>query len=144
VPTTASDLEAATQLRDLFLRLARRVRRHARPGLTPSQHSLLTTLARHGPLAVGELARREQLEKSSVTRGVARLEAAGCLTRLQDPDDGRVVLLTLTEAGNVLLDAADARAATYLAGALQELDGDERAAVRAALPALERLLAHRP
>jgi len=121
-------------------RLSRRLRKRAALKLTPSQTSALATVERHGPLRVGELARFEQVGKSTITRLVAGLEAAGYLQRSVDPDDGRSFLVALTDqAADALHDAA-LRQHAYLTRQLEALDDADRDALFAALPAIEKLL----
>ena len=126
-------------LQDASLRLTRRLRKHSQTELTMSQISALSTLQRHGPLRVGELARREQISKSSATRLVARLEATGYLERKVDPEDGRSFVVAITTHGHSLLASARQRANEFLALQVNRLAEDDRRALLAALPALERL-----
>jgi DNA-binding MarR family transcriptional regulator len=133
-PANVAPLRLAT------LRLARRLRKHAGLGLTPSQQSALTTLERRGSMRVGQLAEREQVSKSTVTRLVARLEDLGLVTRTQDETDGRSWWVSLTDEGSELLANSSQRADEYLARQLAELTPDEQRRLLAALPVLERLL----
>lgn len=127
-------------LREAVIRLARRMRKHSGVGLTPSQLSALSTLARHGALRVGDLAAREQIGKSSVTRLVARLEALGLVARHPDATDARSWRVELTRAGRELLATSSEQADAYLVRQLAALpEADQRRLVEA-LPALERLL----
>lgn len=73
--------EQVAVLQDVSFRLTRRLRKHSNPDLSLSQMSALSTLQRHGPMRIGDLARREQISKSSATRLVARLESTGYLDR---------------------------------------------------------------
>ncbi|MER7370084.1 hypothetical protein [Nonomuraea wenchangensis] len=59
--------------------------------------------------------------------------------RLPDPDDGRVVLVAVTQHGRAELARRRAVQAKRLAELLAELPEADRAAIAAALPALERL-----
>ena len=69
VPVTdASEVAALSQA---VHRLSRRLRKRADLHLTASQISALTTVERHGELRLGELARLEQIGKSTMTRLVA-------------------------------------------------------------------------
>lgn len=138
--TTVAHLTEAAALRHTTLRLSRRLRKQSGAGLTPSQMSALATLERHGTIRIGELARLEQIGKSSTTRLAARLEEAGYIRREADPEDGRGYSVALTELGRDLLDASNERANAYLARQLAALDAADRRHVVAALPALERLL----
>jgi len=137
--TTIDGIDIAG-LREVTLRMTRRLRRHSDPELTLSQMSALSTLERHGPLRVGDLARHEQIGKSSVTRMIARLEGLGHLDRRVDDADGRSFHVALTQQGQELLTAANDRANAYLAERVAGLSAADRAAVRAALPALQRLV----
>ena len=127
-------------LQDVSLRLTRKLRKRSETELTMSQVSALSTIERNGPMRVGELARREQISKSSVTRLVAKLEQIGYLERSVDPGDGRSSVVALTTYGHDLLAAARARANEFLAIQVARLSEDDRRAILAALPALERLI----
>jgi DNA-binding MarR family transcriptional regulator len=128
-------------LQDVSLRLTRKLRKRSQTELTMSQISALSTIQRHGPLRVGDLARREQISKSSVTRLVARLEATDYLERRVDPDDGRSFVVVITSHGHDLLAASRQRANEFLARQVGRLSEDDRLAIFAALPSLERLVA---
>jgi DNA-binding MarR family transcriptional regulator len=102
---------------------------------------VLFTVARCGPVGMSELAREEDLNPTMLSRVVARLAELGLLERAQHPDDGRAVVVRITDAG------AELRAESHRArtDALQhELDGltaAERGALEEALPVLEKLAA---
>ena len=69
----------------------------------------------------------------------ARLVDQGLVVRDSDPQDARVVLLSLTPAGrDVVAHRRDART-QRLADALSELAGDDVTRLAAAVPALNRL-----
>ncbi len=127
-------------LQDVSLRLTRKLRKRSQTELTMSQISALSTIQRNGPLRVGDLARREQIGKSSATRLVAGLEETGYLERRADPDDGRSFVVDITAHGHDLLDAARQRANEYLAHQVGRLAEGDRQAILAALPPLERLI----
>jgi DNA-binding MarR family transcriptional regulator len=136
----AADLATVGQLRLCLLRLARRVRKRAATGLTPSQQSALSTIARHGPLRIGRLAEAEQINKSSVTRLVATLEAGGLILRTPDADDARSAQVELTTDGRRLMAESSRRADAYLARQIAALTPDEQERLLAAAPVLQRLL----
>jgi DNA-binding MarR family transcriptional regulator len=121
-------------------RLARRVRQHADPGLTPSQLSALTTVARWGPLRPSELARRERISRSTLTRLIDRLERIGSIERLADPADGRSALIAVSEQGAEMLESSQRRADAYLSRQIDALTPDEQALLAASVRVLERLL----
>lgn len=75
-------------------------------GLTPAQHQLLVAIKGHPgprPPAVREIAEYLLLQSHSAVGLVDRAEAAGVVRRSQDPDDGRVVRVELTEKGDALV-----------------------------------------
>ena len=133
-----------TSLANVTLKLARQFRRHADPGLTPSQMSALSTLERHDGLRVGELAVREQIGKSSVTRLVANLEVLGYVDRQPDPLDGRSFCVGITAQGSRLLARSHALASEYLEQRVAALSPEDRELLLSALPAFERLASTKP
>lgn len=139
-PVAAPDLTRTAQLRLTVTRLARRLRKHSGAELTPSQMSALTSLERHGALRIGRLAEIEGISKSSVTRLVDKLETMGLVERTPDESDGRSWQVGLTAPGVELLAESSRRADEYLARQLDALSADDQRRLRAALPALARLL----
>jgi DNA-binding MarR family transcriptional regulator len=113
--------------------------------LTPRQQLSLTAastlrrLERSGPHRLNELFGAEGVTQPAMTQLVTRLEKEGLARRGSDPADGRVVVVSITEAGR----AAVARRREVRARALAELLGGlppgDHAAILAAIPALERL-----
>jgi DNA-binding MarR family transcriptional regulator len=141
MPNPWSDQTAEVErFRRSVLRLARRLRRQSPAQLTPSQETALSSLARNGPMAIGRLAEKEQITKSSVTRLVAGLEELELVSRAVDAADGRSWLIAITEQGLGYLQEADQRAGEYLGRQFEALAEQDRQAVLAAVPALERLL----
>lgn len=83
--------------------LTRRVTQHydhhlAQAGLKITQYSLLTHIDKLGPMAPGELARRMDLDASTLTRNLQPLVAAGWVV-VGEGVNARSRLLQLTEAG---------------------------------------------
>ena len=71
-------------------------------GLTPAQHQLLLAIRGHsgpGDPTIGDVADHLLLRHHSVVGLANRAEAAGLVRRWADPDDQRVVRLSLTKAG---------------------------------------------
>jgi DNA-binding MarR family transcriptional regulator len=138
---TAND-DAVPRLRLAITRLARRLRQHAtvNESITPSRFSALITVHRRGPVRLSDIADKERIGKSTVTRLAAKLERDGLVSRIPDPRDGRSALLVTTTLGEELLDSTNERADEYLRIQFAGLDDDDVAAIVAALPAIERLL----
>lgn len=138
--TAATTLSDTARLRLALLRLGRRLRQRGDPGVTPSQLSALATVRRRGPLRLGALAHAERIGRSTLTRIVAALDDAGLLRREPDPADARCALVSITEAGEQLLERYRQRADAYLAQQFAALSPSERDVLTTALPVLERLL----
>jgi DNA-binding MarR family transcriptional regulator len=80
--------------------LLRRLRQAQTAGeLTLPESSALARLDRGGPATSSALAKLEQISAQSMGATLARLEARGLIERRSDPDDGRRVVLSVTEAG---------------------------------------------
>ncbi|WP_033322572.1 MarR family winged helix-turn-helix transcriptional regulator [Actinomadura atramentaria] len=101
--------------------------------------STLASLERVGPARLTDLAAREGVTQPAMTQLVSRLERAGLAERFGDPDDRRVVLVRITDAGRADLARRRAGQAERLAALLAELPPGDRAAIERALPALDRL-----
>jgi DNA-binding MarR family transcriptional regulator len=75
-------------------------------GLTGTQHQLLLAVRGHGsPPSVRDVAEHLLLRHHSVVEQIDRAERAGLVIRTADPDDHRVVRITLTELGDDRLTA---------------------------------------
>jgi DNA-binding MarR family transcriptional regulator len=102
--------------------------------------SALSVVERRGPLRLGDLALRERITKSSVTRLVAKLEEKGYVALSADPIDGRSSIAAITSKGEDLLENSRVRVDAYLTTALGQLSDAEVAQIYEAIPALESLL----
>jgi len=81
----------------------------AEHGLESWEFDVLATLLRNGPphrLTPGELLASMMITSGAMTNRLDRLERRGFIERRPDPDDGRRVLVTLTDAGMGVVDAA--------------------------------------
>jgi DNA-binding MarR family transcriptional regulator len=128
-----------TRLRVAIARLSRRLRRHALAGLTPTQLATLSTVERSGPLRLGDLAAAEGIAPSTLTRLVAVLEELGYVQRCADPKDARASTLAITPAGHETLEQLRAQGTALLTESMMLLTPEQRAALAAAVPALEQL-----
>ena len=134
-----TDLAAA--LRASIGLLLRRMRQ-TRPDdeLSLPESSALTRLDRNGPATASALARLEQISPQSMGATLSALEGRGLVQRAADPQDGRRIVLSLTDTGRqTLRDKRSARTAR-LAQALQaSFTQPELDVLAAAAPLLERL-----
>jgi DNA-binding MarR family transcriptional regulator len=144
IPAADDTAAIAARLRLSATRLARQLRQETSAGLTPSQLSALATIERHGPLTLGALAEHERVAPPSITKLIAKLEAAGLVARELDDKDRRVAWVSTTTAGNRRLATIRQRKNAWLTARLAHLDDDQRRCVAAALDALDELTAERP
>lgn len=87
--------------------LARRFDEAMRPvGLRSGQYSLLMSLNRPEPPALGSVARLLAMDRTTLTAALKPLEREGLVEVKVDPEDRRGRLLVLTEAGRERLAAA--------------------------------------
>jgi DNA-binding MarR family transcriptional regulator len=101
--------------------------------------SVLDTLAVGGPMRMTELTRTEQVSQPGITQLVSRLERDGLVERRPDPDDGRAVLVHITEAGGRIVRSRREDRMRHLAPLVERLTGEQRRALADALPVLTRL-----
>jgi DNA-binding MarR family transcriptional regulator len=122
------------------MRLSRRLR-HQRVDetLSPTEMSVLGTLARCGSATPGELARKEHVQPPSMTRIVAMLEAKSLVRREPHPEDRRQVVVSRTEQAEAILAESRDRRNAWLAQLIEGLSDEERAVLRQAAPVLEKL-----
>jgi DNA-binding MarR family transcriptional regulator len=137
--TPPADPDTAYRLQFAVSLLARRLRREIGTGLTPSQLSVLSTVHRSGPLTLGELADCEQVAPPTITRVVSKLERAGYLQRLPDPEDRRVARVQLTEDARRLVVAARQAKADWVLARLGQLTPAQQRRLLAAVDAIEAL-----
>jgi len=104
----------------------------------------MTTLARHGPCTVGQVADLESIRAPSASKLVAGLESRGLAQRRSDPDDRRRVLIALSPSGVEFLTNVRVAGMSWLSACLDELPDDQRALLGQAVPALEQLLGSKP
>ncbi|HVS44704.1 MAG TPA: MarR family transcriptional regulator [Candidatus Dormibacteraeota bacterium] len=74
------------------------------PDIDHTVFPLLVALRDEGPMRTGELARYFRLDKSTVSRHIARLEAAGLVETRPDPNDRRCAQLHMTPDGLARVD----------------------------------------
>ncbi len=71
-------------------------------GLTYPQYLVMNVLWREDAQTVGAIAQQLALESSTLTPLLKRLEAAGLVQRLRNPENERQVIISLTSAGAAL------------------------------------------
>jgi DNA-binding MarR family transcriptional regulator len=132
--------EVAAELRESIGLLLRRLRQRVEGELTLPENAALTRLNRSGPATSSALAKLEQISPQSMGATLAGLEARGLVARHPDPQDGRRVLLSVTEAGHrVLQDKRNARTRQLAEALSARFTPGEIRQLAAAAPLLERL-----
>ena len=108
-------------------------------GLSLTAAATLAGIERFGPQRLTALAAREGVTQPAMTQLISRLEDAGLVRRESHPDDGRVVLVSITDEGRAMLAHRRDTRATRLAVILAQLSPDHLAALGAARGALDAL-----
>ena len=122
-------------------RLTQLLRAEAHRGRSVGSLLVLARLDAGGPQRVTELAAAERVAQPTMTGLIGRLEADGLVRKTADPADARAVRVELTATGRDQLVAVRAERAEALQVRLDLLDDAARAALAAALPALDELTA---
>jgi DNA-binding MarR family transcriptional regulator len=107
--------------------------------LSRTELGLMNTLS-SAPRRITELAELERLAQPTLTQLVQRLEQRGFVNRERQTGDGRVVLVSLTEAGAAALDDFRCRASAALGAHLAELPDAEVESLAAATETMGRLV----
>ena len=107
---------------------------------TLAETSTLGRLARNGPATSSDLARADHISPQSMGVTVAALEERGLVERSRDPLDGRRVVLSITEAGQQVVDDKRGARTAMIAAALRDGFTDtELGQLLAAAPLIQRL-----
>ena len=108
-------------------------------GLSITAAATLAGLERIGPQRLTLLAVREGVTQPAMTQLISRLEDAGLVRREASPEDGRVVLVVITDEGRATLARRRATRTERLTSIIAQLDPEHRALLANALPALDAL-----
>jgi DNA-binding MarR family transcriptional regulator len=93
-------------------------------GISNPEWRVLAHLAQAGSVSVRDIFARVGMDKPKVSRAAARLEEAGLVRKTVDPQDRRLVALTLTPAGERLMARFGEIAAAFQEELLCELGPD--------------------
>ena len=139
---TVTDVsEVAGALRVAVGLLVRKLRQPLKEGeLTIAESSALGRLERGGPATSSALARLDRISPQSMGVTVAALLERGLVERSRDPEDGRRIVLSITEAGRrTVHDKRGARTEQIAAALRDGFSDDELGQLKAAAALLERL-----
>jgi len=93
----------------------------------------------YGPSRLTALAAREGVTQPAMTQLIRRLETAGLVSREPDPKDGRVVQVTITDAGRSMMAVRRAERTERITELLRQLSPEHLATLATAIPALNAL-----
>jgi DNA-binding MarR family transcriptional regulator len=121
--------------------LKRRLRQPGAEGeLTMPELSALARLDRAGPMTSAALAKLEQISPQSIGATLARLEARHLVGRGSDPDDGRLVVISISPAGRrALWNRREARTEQLARALSTGFTPSELEQLKAVAPLIERL-----
>jgi DNA-binding MarR family transcriptional regulator len=133
--------EVAAALRVSVGMLLRRMRQVPTDGdLTLPESAALARLDRGGPATAAQLAKQEQISPQSMGATLAGLHERGLIERSADPQDGRRIVLSISEAGLTALRSRRNERVEQLAAALaSDFTPAEREQLAQAAPLIERL-----
>jgi len=140
---TSHDLSReASDLRIATFRLARRMRtQRAVDSMSDGQFAVLAGLSVHGPHTLGELADRERVSAPAMNRTVNCLQDSGYVTRSADENDGRKVVIDLTDDGRAVVEETARRRDAWVEEALAEIEPDQREILAQAAAIMQRMVA---
>ena len=131
--------EALQESLRLFLRRLRQVQVDDED-LTMPQRTALSRLDRGGPATSAALARQEQISAQSMWATLSALEDNGLIERKPDPNDGRSVVMSVTDAGREVLRSRRNAKTEQMARALaDDFTRAEIDQLKAAAPLIARL-----
>lgn len=113
--------------------LQRELNAHGLSGLVPTHGSILHALINNEQLTMKELAAIIRRDKSTVTALVRKLEEMGYVRRCPYPEDNRISLVRITEAGLALKKPFEDISTTFIQTGLKGLTEDEKEHLAAAL-----------
>jgi DNA-binding MarR family transcriptional regulator len=147
IPTRSAQIDyVSSELLSRAALLTRLLVRQVDAELSRTELGLLRTLS-DGPRRITELAELEGLAQPTMTILIKQLEKEGLVRRERRSDDGRVVLVDLTESGRVALEDYRGRVRTAIGVYLAEISDeqvDQLAAATETLAQLVTLLQQQP
>jgi DNA-binding MarR family transcriptional regulator len=129
-------LETLPQMMRMFGGAMRQA--HTEEDVNISQIRTLAMLHYH-PWRLSDLARRQQIKASTMSRGIDVLVKRGWVIRADAPNDRREVLVTLTEAGIAAHALFNERAQRVIAELIEQIDDADRLRLMEGLTVLQGL-----
>lgn len=130
VPQTLEPLmaEVEKEFSIMVVNARNAIRRRAlsiHPELQPLGYRVLSILVRQQAQQQIVLAEELQVDKATISRTIKQLQAQGLVTRVADPNDGRAMLVSITDAAAEAWFASGAQARELLRERLSQWDPEE-------------------
>ena len=135
-PTYILDEQIGFILRQVWQRHAAIFARDIGINLTPTQWAALSKLSEVGPCSQNQLGRLTAMDVATIKGVIDRLTARGLTETSADPTDGRRLLVSLTRAGQQMVEKAAPAALAITRETLAPLDAKERETLVALLSKL--------
>jgi DNA-binding MarR family transcriptional regulator len=135
-PAYNLDEQVGFILRQVWQRHAAIFAREIGINLTPTQWAALAKLAETGPCSQNLLGRLTAMDVATIKGVIDRLTARGLTETSPDPEDGRRLLVSLTRAGQQVVEKAAPNALGISKETLAPLDAKERETLMALLDKL--------
>lgn len=121
-------------------RLNRRLRQERQSDLSAGQLSVMGSILRMDNPSPSQLAAAEKISGPAMTRTLNCLEDHGYISRSPHPDDGRQVIVHVSESGLAALDDERQRRDAWLDERLKCLSSEERTHLRNTIKILDQLI----
>ena len=105
-------------------------------GISPPKYFILHVLAREGGISQGEIGRLYGVDPSRITRLAKQLEGEGWIERTRNPEDNRVVRMSLTSEGRRAFEMASERGEVFKDRVRSALSEEEHMELRRLLDKL--------
>ena len=105
-------------------------------GISPPKYFVLHVLAREAGISQGEIGRLYGVDPSRITRLAKQLETEGLIERTRNPEDNRVVRMSLTSEGRRAFEMASERSEVFKDRVRSALSEEEHRELRRLLDKL--------
>lgn len=106
--------------------------------LTPLQYKILEYIAVSQPVTLSEISDCMQMSMPNTSRELKKLSEKGVCARITDPDDRRKQGITLSAAGEALMNEAFQRIAARFEQRIENIPAEERKEIEQALDLLQQ------
>jgi MarR family transcriptional regulator, organic hydroperoxide resistance regulator len=105
-------------------------------GISPPKYFILHVLAGEAGISQGEIGRLYGVDPSRITRLAKQLEGEGWIARTRDPEDNRVVRMSLTSEGRQAFEIASEKGEVFKDRVRSALSEEEHSELRRLLDKL--------